>query len=63
MGEGRVMCRVLVVKPEVKRPLRRPTHRWEENIKMDLQKLGWGVWIGLSWLRIETGAVMNLWVS
>jgi hypothetical protein len=30
-------------------------HRWEDNIKMDLQKVGCGVWTGLSWLRIETG--------
>jgi hypothetical protein len=33
----------------------RPRCRWEDNIKMDLQEVGWGVWTGLSWLRIETG--------
>jgi len=30
-------------------------HRWEDNIKMDLQEVGCGVWTGSSWLRIETG--------
>ena len=35
-----------------KRPLGRPRHRWEDNIKMDLQEVGCGVWIGLSWLII-----------
>jgi hypothetical protein len=34
--------RVLVGKPEEKRPLGRPRHRWENNIKMDLQEVGWG---------------------
>jgi hypothetical protein len=38
-----------------KRPLRRPRRRWEDNIKMDLQEVGCGVWTGLSWLRIGTG--------
>jgi hypothetical protein len=41
MGEGRVMHRVLVVKPEGTRPLRRPRHRWED-IKMDLEEVGGG---------------------
>jgi hypothetical protein len=41
--------------PEGKRPLGRPRHRWEHNIKMDLQEVGYGVWTGLSWLRIGTG--------
>ena len=36
MGEGRDICRVLMGKPEGKRPLGRPSHRWEDNIKMDL---------------------------
>jgi hypothetical protein len=36
-GEGRDMYRVLVGKPEGKKPLGRPTYRWEDNIKMDLQ--------------------------
>ena len=33
----------------------RPRHRWEDNIKMDLQEVGWGAWTGLIWLRIGTG--------
>jgi hypothetical protein len=45
----------LVGKPEGKRPLRRPRRIWENNIDMDLQKVGWWVWTGLSWLKIETG--------
>jgi hypothetical protein len=40
MGEDRVVHRVLVGKPEVKRPLGRPRRRWEDNIKMDLQEVG-----------------------
>jgi len=35
-------------KPEGKKPLGRPRHRWEGNIKMDLQEVGWGVWTGSS---------------
>jgi len=46
MGERRGVHRVLVGKPEGKRPLRRPRHRWEDNIKMDLQEVGCGVWTG-----------------
>ena len=42
MGEDRVVHRVLVGKPEGKRPLRRPRRRWEDNIKMDLQEVGRG---------------------
>ena len=42
MGEGRGVHRSLVEKPEGKRPLGRPKHRWEDNIKMDLQEVGWG---------------------
>jgi hypothetical protein len=42
MGEGRGVYRVLVGKPEGKRPLGRPRHRWEDNIKMDLQEVGCG---------------------
>ena len=48
------MYRILVGKPEGKRPLGRPRRRWEDNIKMDLQEVGLGVWIGSSWLRIGT---------
>jgi hypothetical protein len=42
MGEGRVVYRVLVGKPEGKRLLGRPRHRWEDNIRMDLQEVGCG---------------------
>ena len=44
--------RVLVGKPEGKRTLGRPTHRWEDNIKMDLQEVGWGGETRLIWHRI-----------
>ena len=42
MGEDRGVQRVLVGKPEGKRPLGRPRHRWEDNIKIDLQEVGGG---------------------
>jgi len=50
MGEDRGVHRMLVGKPEAKRPLGRPRRRWEDNIKMDLQKVGEGCgdWIELS---------------
>jgi hypothetical protein len=41
MGEGRNLHRVLVGKPEGKRPLGRPRRRWEDGIKMDLEEIGW----------------------
>jgi hypothetical protein len=44
---------VLVGKPEVKRPLGRPRRRWENNIMMDLQEVGCGVWTALGWLKIR----------
>ena len=49
--------RVLVGKPEGKRPLGRPRRRWGDNIIMDLQEVGWGggAWTGLIWFRIRTG--------
>ena len=66
MGEGRVVYRVLVGKPEGKRPLGRPRRRWEDNIKMDLQEVGGscGDWIELAqdrdrW-RALVSTVMNL---
>jgi hypothetical protein len=55
MGEKRGAYRILVGRPEGRRPLRRPRRRWEGNIKMDLQEVGWGTWTGLSWLRMGTG--------
>jgi hypothetical protein len=66
MGEGRGTYRVLVGRPERRRPLGRPRRRWEDNIKMDLQKVGWGCmdWIDMAqdrdrW-RALVSAVMNL---
>ena len=44
MGEGLGVHRVLVGKSEGKRPLGRPRRRWEDNIKMDLQEVGMGLW-------------------
>jgi hypothetical protein len=58
MGEGRGAYRILVGRPEGRRPLGRPRRRWEDNIKMDLQEVGWGAWTGLIWLRIGTGGGM-----
>jgi hypothetical protein len=55
MGKGRGAYRILVGRPEGRRPLGRPRRRWENNIKMDLQEVGWGAWTGLIWLRIGTG--------
>jgi hypothetical protein len=50
MGKNRVVHRVLVGKPEEKRPLERPRRRWEDNIKMDLQEVGGdrGNWMELA---------------
>jgi len=66
MGEGRGVHRVLVGKPEGKRPLGRPRRRWEDNIKMDLQEVrgGCGDWMELAqdrdrW-RALVSMVMNL---
>ena len=68
MGERRDAYRVLVGRPEGKRPLGRPRFRWEDNIKMDLQEVGWG---GMDWIvlaedrdrwRAIANVVMKLWV-
>jgi hypothetical protein len=67
MGKMRGAYRALVGKPEGRRPLERARRRWEDNIKMDLRNVGWGVdWIDLAqdrdrW-RALVYAVMNLWV-
>jgi hypothetical protein len=55
MGEERKMYKVLVGKPEGKRPLGRPRRRWEDGIRMDLREIGLGVWTGFDWLRTGTG--------
>jgi hypothetical protein len=66
MGEGSGAYRVLVGRPGGRRPLGRPRRRWEDNIKMDLQEVGWG---GMDWIdmaqdrdrwRAVVSAVMNL---
>ena len=66
MGEKRIIYKVLVGKPEGKKPLGRPRHRWEDNIKMDLQEVGCG---GMDWIELAqdrdrwralVNAVMNL---
>jgi hypothetical protein len=66
MGEGRNLYKVLVGKPEGKRPLGRPRRRSEEGIKMDLREIGWG---GVEWIHLAqdrdrwqafVNAVMNL---
>jgi hypothetical protein len=56
MGEGRNVYRVLMGKPEAKRPPERRRCRWEDGIKMDLREIGWGggVWSGFTCLRIGT---------
>jgi hypothetical protein len=50
MGEKRNAYRLLMGKPEGRRPLRRPRSRWVDNIRMDLGEMGWGDvdWIGLA---------------
>ena len=66
MAERRGVYRVLVGKPEGKRPLGRPRRRWEDNIKMDLQEVGCG---GMDWIELAqdrdrwralVNAIMNL---
>jgi hypothetical protein len=61
MGEKRNAYRLLVGKPEGKRPLGRPRRRWIDNIKMDLLKIGLSVvdWIGLAQDRYRWRALVN----
>ena len=61
MGEGRGVHRVLVGKPEGKRPLGRPRRRWEDNIKMDLQEVGGscGDWMELAQDRDRWRALLS----
>jgi hypothetical protein len=64
MGEKRGAYRILVERPERRRPLGRPRRRWEDNIKVYLQEVGWGIdWIEMAqdrdrW-RVLVNAVMN----
>ena len=60
MGEGRVVHRVLVGKPEGNRPLGRPRLRWGDNIKMDLREVGvGGDWMQLAQDRDRWRALVN----
>jgi hypothetical protein len=68
MGEKRNAYRILVGKPEEKRPLGRPRHRWVDNIKRDLREIGWDAvdWIDMAqdrdqWMAL-VNTVLNLWV-
>jgi len=67
--ERRGIFKVMVGKPEGERPLGKQRHRWEENIKIDLQEVGCG---GMDWIKLAqdrdrfpslVNAVINLWVS
>jgi hypothetical protein len=66
MGEERNLYKVLVGKPEGKRPLGRLRHRWKDEIRMDLMEIGWGSveWIQLAWGRdgwqVLVNTVLNL---
>jgi hypothetical protein len=61
MGEKRNAYRLLVGKPEGKRPLGRPRRRWVDNIRLDLGEMGWGDvdWIGLARDRNRWRALVN----
>jgi hypothetical protein len=61
MGEKRIMYRLLVGKPEGKRPLGRPRRRWIDDIKVDLLEIGLSVvdWIGLAQDRYRWRAFVN----
>jgi hypothetical protein len=60
-GAKKNACRILREKPEGKRPVGRPRHRWEDNIKMDLREIGWGGmdWIDLAQDRYHWRALVN----
>jgi hypothetical protein len=61
MGEKRNACRLLVGKPEGKRPIGRPRRRWVNNVGIDLVGVGWGDvdWIGLAQDRHRWRALVN----
>jgi hypothetical protein len=49
MGEEKNVYKVLMGKPEGKRPLGRPRHRWEDGIRIDLREIGWG---SVDWIQL-----------
>jgi hypothetical protein len=55
MEEGRKVYKALVGKPEGRKPLVRPGHRWEDGMRMDLREIGWGLWSGFGWPRLGIG--------
>jgi hypothetical protein len=61
MGEGRDVYRVLIGRPKGRRPLGRPRHRWEDNIKIDLREIGIDGenWIRLAQNRVQRRAFVN----
>jgi hypothetical protein len=62
MGEGRGVYRILVGRPEGKRPLGRPRRKWEDNIKIDLREIGidGANWIQLAQDRVQCWAFVNM---
>jgi hypothetical protein len=62
MGAKRNAYRILVGKPEGKRPLGRPIHKWVDNKKMDFREIGWGFmdWIDLAQDRVQWRALVNM---
>jgi hypothetical protein len=68
MGQERVLYRLLVGNPEGKRPLGRPRRRWEHNIKMEHQEVGWGRGDYMDFVQDRDGwqaivrTVKNFWV-
>jgi hypothetical protein len=63
MGKGTGAYRILVVRPEGRRPFGRPRHRWGDNIKLDLQEVGWEG--GMDWIELAQdgtgGRLLQMW--
>ena len=60
MEEGRSAFKILTDKPTGKRPLGRPRRRWEDNIRMDLEEIGWGNWVDSDQDRNYWRALVNV---
>jgi hypothetical protein len=56
MGEERKVYKVLLGKPEGKRPLGRPRHRWEDGVRMDFREIGLG---GVDWIRLAQNTAVT----